>query len=446
MLEIGSVLKQRYRVVSILGEGGMSTVYLVEDLTLDSKWAMKETLDFFPDRNRSEILDQFKKEAKILANISHPNLPRVIDYFVQNDRHYLVEEYIEARPLSDALGEMEDFDEKKILDLAVQICNLLEFLHTNGIIYRDLKPGNILIDKQGKVYLVDFGIARFFQGGKARDTVIIGTPGFASPEHYGRGQTDCRSDVFSLGATLHYMVTGTDPADQPFNFEIPYVINPRVSFQTSSIIMKCLDLDPARRFQSASEVKEAIEKRALPALEKKTETRMLIPDLTGPEKYINQTDLLGETAKFLSYTSILPASMGVSGLLAYVAGVLGPITSFLVGTVSFPIICLQFWNRLNRVYRDQEVAIEVGKRSFSYRSKTLHLQGLWHEVEQVVIIKNRGRFSTRKIKEIQVKTRSGDFSFDASFNEYRRLIDIIIVRSGLRLAEDEPGFSVYRKF
>ncbi|MFP4497515.1 MAG: serine/threonine protein kinase [Vulcanimicrobiota bacterium] len=444
MLRTGDIVKDRYKVLRVLGQGGMSTVYLVEDQVLENQWAMKETLDVFPDKDKSEILDQFKKEAKILANLSHSNLPRVIDYFEENQVHYLVEEFIEGKSSEEILNQGGNFDEVRIINWGVQICDLLDFLHENGIIYRDLKPGNIMIDANDQVYLVDFGIARFFQGGKARDTVIIGTPGFASPEHYGRGETDQRSDIYSLGATLHYMLTGVDPADKPFHFEIPYFVNSAVSFETSSIVMKCLDLDPNRRFQKAGDIKKALENRALPNLQKRTAPLSPPARLIRKESFANQTDLLGKTAQFLSYSSVFPASMGISGVLAFVMSALGPLPSFFLGSISFPLLCIEFWKRLDNVFEDQNVSILTEPEELVYKSKKMNLESKWKEFIELRIIKNTG-LAVRPIREVRVKTRSGEFSFDASYKDFHRLIDTIITQAGLSLIEEGPGTAIYRR-
>jgi serine/threonine protein kinase len=445
MLKTGEILKERYRIVSIIGEGGMSTVYLVDDLVLDSSWAVKETLDIFPDKDKKEIIEQFKKEAKILANLSHPNLPRVIDYFTESGKHYLVEEFIEGQPADDVLINSSSFEEFRILKWALQICDLLSFLHDNGIIYRDLKPGNILIDKNDNVHLVDFGIARFFHGGKARDTVIIGTPGFASPEHYGRGETDHRSDIYSLGATLHYMVTGVDPAVKPFHFEIPYFLNCGVSVVTSAIIMKCLELDPVRRYQKVSEVKEAIEKQAIPGLRKKTSLLRSAPKPAIHETYRNRTDFIGKTAQFLSYTSIFPATMGISGMIALGASFFGPIPAFIAGTASFPLLCIEFWKRFDQIYKDQESLIETEREEITYHNRGHNLTIKWFEVLELTIVKNRKSASFRRIKEVRVKTGNGEFTFDSSYQNYKRLIDTIITQSGLSFIEKNEWCSIYRR-
>ena len=443
MLNAGDKLKDRYKVTSVIGRGGMSTVYLVEDLVLQSRWAMKETRDIFPDRDKKEMLSQFKREAKILANLSHRGLPRVIDYFTENNNHYLVEEFIDGKPAEEIAAAWRFPDEARILDWAVKICQLLEFLHGNSIIYRDLKPGNILVDDKEEVYLVDFGIARFFQGGKARDTVIIGTPGFASPEHYGRGETDRRSDIFSLGATLHFLLTGIDPADKPFHFDIPYQVNPKLSFQTSSIVMKCLDLDPNRRFQNASLVREAIEKRAMPGLSRNTRPLEATQPLRSAQNYRTRSDFMGRTAKFLSYTSVFPASMGISGLVTLGVSVFGPVPAFLAGVISFPLLCAEFWKRLDQVYLDEHSLVTVAPGGIAYRSRSINVGTPWKEVVELRLVKNSSPFSMAKIKKVIVKTLSGTFSFDSSIKNHRQLIDTIITQGELFLMDDGKQESVY---
>lgn len=445
MLKQGEVINTRYRVESVIGQGGMSIVYKVFDLTLQSAWAMKETADIFPNRDNKEILTQFKKEARLLASLSHPGLPRVIDYFSEKGCHYLVEEFIDGKPSSQVLEESAKFDEYRILQWGVQICDLLEFLHNHNIIYRDLKPSNILIDNKDNVYLVDFGIARHYQGGKTRDTIIIGTPGFASPEHYGRGQTDRRSDIYSFGATMHYMLTGIDPADKPFHFDIPYVANPQVSFHTSAIIMKCLDTDPVRRYASAGEVKQALLELAIPHQKKGTQLLQPLQSLTIPEKYRNTTDFFGMATQFLSYISVFPLSMCISGFSAMVLSFFNPLIGLGGGIVSFPLLCMEFWKRLDRVYGDQDIVIKAKNEGITYDSKKLNIKTSWLEVEELTVNKYTNSFLKSGIKDIRVKTKAGEFSFDPGFYNYSRLVDLIVTRSGLRLDIDNPEVSIYRK-
>lgn len=453
MLSIGDVLRSRYRVDSIIGTGGMSVVYLVYDIRLQTHWAMKET-NILIEKGKEDIISQFEKEAKILANLSHPSLPRVIDYFCENGKHYLIEEYIEGVSSEEIINK-EKISEARILRWAIQICELLHFLHSKGIIYRDLKPSNILIDEKDNVYLVDFGIARFFSGGKNKDTVIIGTPGFASPEHYGRGETDARSDIFSLGATLHYMLTGVDPALNPFHFEIPYVVNSDVSFQTSSIVMKCLEMDPNRRFQSALQVKEAIEKLALPNLRKKTQflreksfyegrENYRRYSVESVERYRSGTDILGRTAQYLSYTSIFPAAIGISGVLAFGASFFGPVVGFVTGVVTFPILCMELWKRLEKAFKEQEATIEIRQDKIVYKTPKWQFSSPWEDVLEVKVIKNHG-FSIRRIKEIRVITITGKFSFDASFKHYRKLLDTIIVKCHLCRVKNTRYYTLYKR-
>lgn len=445
MIKSGDIINKRYRVVSVIGEGGMSTVYEVEDLNLEKRWAMKETLDIFPSRDKSEIVDQFLREAKMLAGLSHAGLPRVIDCFSENNNYYLVEELIRGKPSIDLLEESHQFDEFRILNWAMQICDILEFLHDNNIIYRDLKPGNILVDNEEKVYLVDFGIARFFQGGKSRDTVIIGTPGFASPEHYGRGQTDSRSDIYSLGVTMHFMMTAEDPAEKPFHFDIPYNINPDVSFQTSAIIMKCLDLDPNRRYQRASELKKAIQELAVPGLRQRTCPLRPINNLNDVQYYRNTTDFMGMATQFLSYLSVFPLSMGISGMGAFFLSFFNPLLGLGGGIVSFPVLCYEFWKRLDKVYQSQDVLIKAERKGISYKSRKLNVNTNWMEILELMVVKNKKDFFGRTVKEIRVKTRAGEFSFDPGFHNYRRLVDIIVTHSGLSMDLDNRDYSIYRK-
>jgi serine/threonine protein kinase len=262
---MSTVVHGRYKVLSLLGQGGMGAVYLVEDQKVFGKrWALKELLDTFTDPvDRAQAVQQFEQEAKMLVSLSHPNLPQVADYFSEGGRQYLVMEYVEGETLEGILQKVSGFlPEAHVVDWAVQICGVLEYLHNQKpkpIIFRDLKPANVMLAKDGKIKLIDFGIARLFDPAKKTDTIKMGTAGYAPPEQYaGRGQTDARSDVYALGATLHHLLTKRDPSSQPFIFPACQNLNSGVSDLVAGIVSKATNVDPDRRYQSAAEMKQAL--------------------------------------------------------------------------------------------------------------------------------------------------------------------------------------------
>ncbi len=268
MLAPGTFLQSRYRIVRTLGVGGMGAVYLAQDMRLANRpVAVKELI---PDPSASpaeqaQAQQQFQWEASTLASLDHPNLPRVSDHFTEGGKHYLVMDYVDGETLEDIINRTPGFPlESQVLNWAMQLCDVLTYLHSRQppVIFRDLKPGNIMIDRSGTVKLIDFGIARLFKPGKTTDTLKMGTMGYAPPEQYaGRGQTDVRSDIYSLGATLHHLLTRRDPTQHPpfsFNTTPPRSLNPAVSPHVEATIMKALAHDRAQRFQTASEMKQSL--------------------------------------------------------------------------------------------------------------------------------------------------------------------------------------------
>ncbi|HEY4000631.1 MAG TPA: serine/threonine-protein kinase [Candidatus Xenobia bacterium] len=244
----------RYRIIAPLAEGGMSIVYEVEDTRLSGRLALKVMRELVVDPElRQRLEDQFQREAELLASLSHPNLPRVTDYFVWEGRRCLVQELVPGTTLEDGPRS-----EHEVIGWALQICDALQYLHDHHIIYRDLKPSNCMLTPSGQIKLIDFGIARVFALGKARDTVLMGTPGFAAPEQYGRDQSDARADIFALGVLMHFLLTGRDPALTPFVFEPVRGLNAQVSEGTEAVVMKALHLEPIRRFQSVAALREAL--------------------------------------------------------------------------------------------------------------------------------------------------------------------------------------------
>jgi Tol biopolymer transport system component len=235
----------------------MGVVYLAEDTRLGRRQvAIKElSLNQVPSADRTWQVDAFRREAQLLASLHHPGLAGVSDFFQAGDRLYLVMEYVQGQTLdahcASYPGKRLPVDEA--LNIVQQLAAVLDYLHkhTPPIIFRDLKPGNIMISSNGQVKLIDFGIARLFKPGQHKDTQHLGTPGYAAPEQYGRGQTDARSDVYSLGVLLHELLTGYDPALTPMNLPPPRQLDPTMAPHLAAAIDQAIQIEPGRRFASA---------------------------------------------------------------------------------------------------------------------------------------------------------------------------------------------------
>jgi serine/threonine protein kinase len=263
-LPIGTVLHEQYQIVRKVAQGGMGAVYEARDLAEPgSRWAVKEMAQaVLHPEERTQALRDFMREATILATLKHPNLPTFNGFFSENNKHYLVMEYIAGRTLEQIVSSTRDFlPEARVLTWAAQLCDVLTYLHTQDppIIYRDCKPGNImLVDGGEQVKLIDFGIARFHRAGRPATDEAFGTAGYAPPEQYGNGQTDQRSDVYALAATLHHLLTGHDPGQNPFHWRAIRSYNPRVSRRVDNAILQALDLKPELRFRSIEEFRQAL--------------------------------------------------------------------------------------------------------------------------------------------------------------------------------------------
>lgn len=264
----GAILHNRYRIVKLLGQGGFGTMYRAWDTTLGRPCALKENLDPSP-----EIQRQFLREAKILANLNHPNLPRVSDYFIEGQGQYLVMDYIEGQDLQEMLeAHRAPLPEDQVLPWIRQICDALIYLHTQKppIIHRDIKPANIRITPSGVAMLVDFGIAKIYDpSSKTTQGAQAVTPGYSPHEQYGKGMTDARTDVYALGATLYTLLTGVEPPESVQRLPslltpgrdalaLPRQLNPAISLRTSAALMSALQMDPAQRLQSVADFKAAL--------------------------------------------------------------------------------------------------------------------------------------------------------------------------------------------
>jgi serine/threonine-protein kinase len=261
VLTEGHLLDGRYRVKKVLGTGGMGRVYLSNDTRLANRpVAVKEMIVGDGIREKKAIED-FTREANVLARLSHPGIPTLIDHFAENSRHYMVMEFVaggDLQQMLDRLGAKAKVAEDKVLRWARQMLDVLEFLHGQKppIIYRDLKPGNIMIDKGGRAMLIDFGIARFLPPG-GRGTQI-GSIGYAPPEQY-LGKVEPRSDLYSLGATMHHLLSGRDPQlEPPFSFPPLRALAPEISVKTADTVMRALEQDVTKRPASAKEMRRAL--------------------------------------------------------------------------------------------------------------------------------------------------------------------------------------------
>jgi serine/threonine protein kinase len=253
-LEPGKFLQEKYVIRNLIKAGGMGAVYKAFDVKLERFCAIKELLPSFK-RNDSTEMAWFKREAELLAKLDHTGIPGVTDYFTDSGRYYLVMTFIEGEDLDSIVirDGNPGLPENKVIEITIEILKTLNYLHSQNppVIYRDMKPSNIMICKDGKVMLIDFGIARTIDRDKQSPKTSIGTMGYAPVEQY-RGYIDERSDIYSLGATMHHLLTGLPPI--PFNFEPVRRLVPEVSPMMESIVMKALREDPRGRFSTTGEM------------------------------------------------------------------------------------------------------------------------------------------------------------------------------------------------
>ncbi len=266
-LQPGDTLQDRYQIVGNLGAGGFSSVYQARDMRFSNVTklcAIKEMVISTPDPKMRELtIKTFEREASMLATLDHPAIPKITDYFSESDRSYLVLDLIRGKDLEQWLEEQHDFlDQDLAIEWTIQVCDALAYLHEQKpkpIVFRDVKPSNIMLDQHGRIRLIDFGIAKVFE--MDSKGTMIGTEGYSPPEQY-RGQAEPAGDIYALGATLHHLLTKQDPRlEPPFTFtERPIgKVNPYITPAFEAIIMRCLAYDPKERFADARELQKALE-------------------------------------------------------------------------------------------------------------------------------------------------------------------------------------------
>ena len=262
MAETGSVIEGKYEILKQIGKGGMSKVYLAMDKRLNKQWAVKEIRKKENNENNEIIVQGLIAEANLMKKLDHPALPRIVDIIHTKETIYIIMDYIEGETLNTVLKEYGVQSQEVVIDWAKQLCGVLHYLHTRtpAIIYRDMKPGNIMLSPDGNIKLIDFGIAREYKEEQLQDTVNLGTKGYAAPEQFsGNGQTDARTDIYCLGVTLYHLLTGKNPCEPPYQLYPIRYWKPSLSGGLEKIITKCTQLNPKDRYQSCAELMYALE-------------------------------------------------------------------------------------------------------------------------------------------------------------------------------------------
>lgn len=252
----GRILEEKYSLIQPVGKGGMGAVYLARDLKLDTFWAIKAI------ENKKDSKIDLLAESNMLKKLEHPSLPRITNIITEDDYFFIVMDFIDGRTLDVIIREQGKIQEDTVVDWAKEICEVLGYLHNQDppIIYRDMKPSNLMLTKDGRVKLIDFGIAREFKEEATADTTFLGTRGFAAPEQYKdstfKSQTDERTDIYGLGVTLYNMLTGKRPDEPPYELKPLRQWDMSFSEGIEYIVAKCTQIDPALRYQNVAELME----------------------------------------------------------------------------------------------------------------------------------------------------------------------------------------------
>lgn len=254
MTEVGTVIEGKYEILKEIGRGGMSFVYLANDTHLNRNWAVKEVKKKGVGKNDDIVVNSLLAEANMVKKLDHPSLPRIVDIIDNGVTIYIVMDFIEGESLDKVIQEFGAQSEEKVLNWAMQVCDVFNYLHSQKppIIYRDMKPANLMLKPNGNISIIDFGIAREYKEQNLADTTVLGTKGYAPPEQYS-GQTDARSDIYALGMTMHHMLTGVDPRNgEPYAPVRQW--NPELSEGIETIINKCVEPAAENRYQNATEL------------------------------------------------------------------------------------------------------------------------------------------------------------------------------------------------
>lgn len=423
-LKPGTVLKSRYEVDKSLAEGGMSRVYLGHPLMGAALVVIKELRDPGSDAERAEDLKLFESEYTILRMLDHPSLPLVIDFFEEGGRHYLVEEYVPGETLQDRLEAKGRFPPLEAAQLTLSLLEVFDYLHKRRIVYRDLKPSNVLLARDGRVRLIDFGAARIWREGALRDTIPLGTPGFAPPEQYGKKQTDERSDIYSVGAMLHFMLTGDDPQQRgPWSFASPHTLDPTVPEPLAHVAMRALDLDPAQRFPTAMAMYDAI---AQLHLNRGGDAPLRLVNLrrrlrfTRPQDYYRVLETLG--------MGLFGAVFFAVSVPAWFANVPLPHPLVGLGVTAYAVIHpYTSWKRL------RDLTVEIYAEGLRIETPDQRIDLLYFDIVKLEVHAQGSKTSTGA----DIYTRSEQHHLDGVWPGFTEVVNIIIEES--QLTENKMG-------
>ena len=260
--QIGTVIDGKYEILKQIGKGGMSTVYLAMDKRLNKQWAVKEIKRKGFDKNNEEVINEVPADAEMMKSLDHPAIPTIVDIIdnKENEYIYVVMDYVEGESLDKVLKEYGAQPQDLVIDWAKQICDALGYLHSQKppIIYRDMKPANIMLKPEGNIKIIDFGIAREYKDKNLADTEVLGTRGYAPDEQH-RGHTTTQSDIYAFGMTLHHLLTGVDPRPADYTYAPIRQWNPELSAGLERIIDKCTATKIEDRYQNCNELMYALE-------------------------------------------------------------------------------------------------------------------------------------------------------------------------------------------
>lgn len=256
MAKIGNdIIDSKYEILKLLNTGGMnSAIYLALDKKLNRQWAIKKVR-----KSSSQTTSMLMAEASIMKNLDHPMLPRIVSIEEDPKFFYIIMDFVQGENLKTVVTSSGPQAQDTVVSWGVKLCDVLTYLHGKGIVYRDMKPANIMLSPDGNIKLIDFGIAREYKENASEDTTALGTEGYAAPEQYeGKGQTDARTDVYGMGITLFQLLTGVNPSSYKENIFSIRLQNPNLSSGLDKIILKCTNKDPKKRYQSTEELKKAL--------------------------------------------------------------------------------------------------------------------------------------------------------------------------------------------